>query len=178
MFNLTLRKRSSTFGLALACGIGILTANGISRTLARGQNGSAAAGNALLADSTIPVPVRSILQRACQDCHSENTVWPWYAHVPPVSWQIRSDVTRGRAFMNLSKWSEYSDDERRGFMLAILAVTKGRIMPPPMYVWMHDNARLSDADLKEIQKWAAGEARVRPKTFQAVRVKAYQSVGR
>jgi hypothetical protein len=63
--------------------------------------------------------------------------------------------------MNLSKWSEYSDGERRGFMLAILAATKTRVMPPPTYVWMHGNAKLSDADVKELEKWAIAETRAR-----------------
>lgn len=155
MFTSILWKRRFILGLVLVCCIGLFVANGISRT----PNGSTVAENTLLADSTIPLQARSILQRACQNCHSENTVWPWYARVPPVSWQIRSDVARGREFMNLSKWSEYSGEERRGFMLAILAATKGRAMPPPMYVWMHNDAKLSDVDLKEIQKWVVAETR-------------------
>src|SRR5437764_6931937 len=44
----------------------------------------------LLTGSNVPVPVRAVLERACQDCHSENTVWPWYSHIPPVSWQIHT----------------------------------------------------------------------------------------
>jgi len=117
--------------------------------------------NTLLAGSKVPLQARSVLQRACMDCHSDNTVWPWYAHVPPFSRQIHSDVTRGRAVMNLSKWSEYSDGQRRGFMMAILAATKARDMPPSQYVWMHGKAKLSDADLKELEKWAIAETRVR-----------------
>jgi hypothetical protein len=62
--------------------------------------------------------------------------------------------------MNLSKWSEYSDGERRGLVLAILADTKAGLMPPPIFVWMHGNAKLSDADLKELDKWAMAQTRV------------------
>ena len=113
----------------------------------------------LLAGTGAPVPVSSILQRACWDCHSDSTVWPWYADLPPVSWQIHSDVARGRAFMNLSRWSEYSDDQRRGFTLAILTATEARVMPPPKYVWMHGNAKLSDAELKALKDWALAETK-------------------
>jgi hypothetical protein len=56
--------------------------------------------------------------------------------------------------MNLSKWSEYSDKQRRGFKLAIQSATQARIMPPPKYVWIHGNSKLSDADLKVLQAWA------------------------
>jgi len=110
--------------------------------------------------STVPPQIRSILRRACQDCHSDNTVWPWYAAVPPLSWQIHSDVTRGRAFMNLSKWNEYSDDQRRGFILAIQQATQARIMPPANYVWVHRDSKLSDADLEAIQEWALARPKV------------------
>jgi hypothetical protein len=108
----------------------------------------------VLAGSNIPVPVRAILQRACQNCHSENTTWPWYAHIPPISWQIHSDVAKGRAFMDLSKWNDYTEGERRGLMVAIGAATQGRLMPPPKYVWMHREARLSSDELKSVEAWA------------------------
>lgn len=103
---------------------------------------------------------RSILQRACEDCHSDNTVWPWYAHVPPFSWEIHKDVALGRSFMNLSKWSQYSAGQRRGLVMAILADTRAHVMPPPGFVRMHGSARLSDTDFKELSKWAIAETRV------------------
>lgn len=81
----------------------------------------------ILAGSTVPVPVREILQRACQNCHSENTIWPWYAQIPPISRQIHSDVAKARAFMDLSKWNDYTEGERRGFTAAIGAATWGFI---------------------------------------------------
>jgi hypothetical protein len=56
--------------------------------------------------------------------------------------------------MNLSKWSEYSDGQRRGFMLAIQHATQARIMPPPKYLWIHRDSKLSDTDLKVIEEWA------------------------
>src|SRR6267154_1248755 len=67
----------------------------------------------LMTGSNVPAPVRSILERACQDCHSENTVWPWYSHIPPISRRIHRDVERGRAFMDLSKWSDYTATQQR-----------------------------------------------------------------
>ena len=113
----------------------------------------------LLAGSDVPVPVRAILERACQNCHSENTVWPWYAHVPPVSGVIRRDVTKARAFLDLSKWNDYTEGQRRGFALAIAAATQNRLMPPQRYVWMHGEARLSSDDLESIKAWALTAAR-------------------
>ena len=140
----------------------------------RGPDRPPSAEKALLAGSGVPSSIRSILQRACQDCHSDNTMWPWYAAVPPVSWQVHSDVTRGRAFMNLSKWNEYSDGQRRGFMLAIQTATQARIMPPSKYVWIHGNSKLSDADLRAIQEWALARPKV---SFQETGVISRYGVG-
>jgi hypothetical protein len=100
------------------------------------------------------MPVRTILQRACQNCHSQNTDWPWYSRIRPLSWQIHSDVEKGRTFMNLSKWSDYTESERRGFAVAIEAAIQNHSMPPPKYVWMHREARLSKDDLALVRAWA------------------------
>ena len=61
---------------------------------------------------TAPEPVMDILQRACFDCHSHETVWPWYARVAPMSWLVEHDVLEGRDHMNLSEWGAWSDDRR------------------------------------------------------------------
>ena len=108
----------------------------------------------VLAGSNVPPPVREILRRACQDCHSENTTWPWYARVPPISRQIHKDVAKGRAFMDLSKWNDYTEPQRRGFTAAIGAAVQGRLMPPSPYVWMHREARLSSDERELVKAWA------------------------
>jgi hypothetical protein len=103
-----------------------------------------------------------VLQRACQDCHSANTVWPWYSHIPPISSQIHEDVAKGRAFLDFSKWNDYSDGERRGFTIAIGAAVGGGLMPPPKYLWIHHDARLSTADLRVVQEWVRATSKARP----------------
>src|SRR5262245_54899049 len=126
--------------------IGLVVIGSIALAMANGRahraKPSPLAENTLLKNSAVPDRARSILQRACQDCHSDKTAWPWYAKIPPASWQIQDDVARGREFMNFSKWSEYSEGQRRGYTMAILAATKARLMPPRKYVWMHGNAKL------------------------------------
>jgi hypothetical protein len=107
----------------------------------------------LLAGTDVPSPVRSILQRKCQDCHSANTTWPWYANIPPFSWQIHRDVARGRAFMDLSKWNDYTDAERQGFMVSIRTAIQNHLMPPSKYLWVHPGARLSAYDAQLISDW-------------------------
>jgi heme-binding protein len=110
-----------------------------------------------LTGSTVPLPVRAILERACQDCHSENTVWPRYSHIAPIGWQIQTDVERGRAFMDLSKWNALTDSERRGFTAVIGAAVQNHLMPPPKYLWLHPKARLSSDELELVRAWALAE---------------------
>jgi hypothetical protein len=140
---------ATTVGTVLAVALTGLNANSISTTPAGHEP--------LLAGSQVPASVRSILTRACQDCHSANTHWPWYSKVPPLSWKIHNDVAQGRAFMDFSKWSEYTESERKGYLAAIVAATQTRLMPPGKYVWLHREAMLSDAELGLLQAWALAE---------------------
>ena len=76
--------------------------------------------------------------RACYDCHSNRTVWPWYAKVAPVSWLIQSDVDRGRQRLNFSEW----DRPQRKAVGAEKRIQRGS-MPPWYYVLMHPSAHFS-----------------------------------
>jgi hypothetical protein len=80
------------------------------------------------------VPVRAIIQRACADGHSEETKWPWYSNLPPVSWQIRADINNARAMMDLSRWNEYTNEKWREFASQIARSTRVHFMPPPKYL--------------------------------------------
>jgi len=164
MLALNIWKRGLVAGTALAC-----IALAVPRGGLRDEKNLTSDGTEFLSGSTVPAPVRSILERACRDCHSENTAWPWYASVPPISWQIRSDVTRGRAFMNLSKWNEYGEDRRHGFALAMMTAANAGVMPPSKYTLLHRDARLSKEDLMTLRKWASDKETWRPKlTSKAV----------
>ena len=70
---------------------------------------------------------------------------------------IHKDVAKGRAFMDLSKWNEYTDSERKGYLAAIVAATQTHLMPPANYARLHREARLSDAELLSLKTWALAE---------------------
>ncbi len=91
---------------------------------------------------------RALFFRACVDCHSNQTVWPWYSHVAPISWLVQSDVDKGRSHLNVSEWGskEYDEDE------AAAQVRKGK-MPLPKYLLLHPHAKLTD---EEKQKFIRG----------------------
>lgn len=88
---------------------------------------------------------RELVFRACKDCHSNETVWPWYASVAPVSWLLQRDVEEGRSHFNVSRWGEGKQDADE----AASMVRKGE-MPPWFYLPTHPEARLTDPEKQEL----------------------------
>jgi hypothetical protein len=111
-------------------------------------------------DVEAPPEVRAILKRACYDCHSSETVWPWYARVAPVSWLIERDVREGRKEVNFSTFTEYTVQRRQRKWKEIPEQVEKREMPPWFYTAVHPEARLSDADRAALLRWAAEGGRV------------------
>jgi mono/diheme cytochrome c family protein len=97
----------------------------------------------VLADPQWDSPAtRQLFFRACGDCHSNETAWPWYTNVAPVSWLIQRDVDEGRAKFNVSEWGRPGENEAED---AAELVQNGE-MPLPIYLVMHPEARLSAAE--------------------------------
>lgn len=103
----------------------------------------------------------AILQRACADCHSNETSWPWYSRVSPVSWLVASDVKEGRARLNLSEWNFLGPEASRLKLKAACRLVKAGEMPLWQYKLMHPEARLSPADVERICSAAESLASLR-----------------
>ena len=101
-----------------------------------------------------PPEVQTILDRSCADCHSHATLWPWYAHVAPISWLLVYDVHEGREHMNLSNWQKYSPKRQRNKTREIWEQVEEGEMPLPPYLWLHPNAKLSEAERETLQRWS------------------------
>ncbi len=84
---------------------------------------------------------RELAARACFDCHSNQTVWPWYSNIAPVSWLVQRDVDQGRRRLNFSEWNQ----PQRGGREAARIIQRGE-MPQWFYVIMHPTAKLSPND--------------------------------
>jgi hypothetical protein len=110
------------------------------------------------AEVDAPEAVRAVLRRACYDCHSNTTVWPWYAHVAPVSWLVAHDVDEGRGELNFSTWDAYPAKKRVKKMEEIVEVLEEDEMPLWYYVLLHPEARLTDAERATLDGWARGAA--------------------
>ncbi len=105
-------------------------------------------------DVPAPEPVRAVLKRACYDCHSNESVWPWYSHVAPVSWLIARDVHEGREELNYSLWNKLSEEKQAKARKDTWEEISEGEMPPAIYLVMHGDAHLSLADRALVREWS------------------------
>ncbi len=95
-------------------------------------------------DIAAPAQIDALLTRACYDCHSNQTRWPWYSQVAPVSWLVAHDVTLGRKELNFSEWGSYYPQTRKRKLQWMGRVMREGSMPPWSYRLMHPGARLTE----------------------------------
>ncbi len=90
---------------------------------------------------------RELAVRACFDCHSNQTRWPWYASVAPMSWLLAHDVGKGRHDLNYSEWDRAQRDARKQ-----AKIVRSHDMPPWYYTIMHAEARLTDTERETLAR--------------------------
>ncbi|WP_269523960.1 heme-binding domain-containing protein [Coraliomargarita parva] len=105
----------------------------------------------VLADFDGPDAVKEILRTSCYDCHSNETVWPWYSYVAPVSWSVAEHVREAREELNFSDWASFRGDAH--LMEEIYEETKEGHMPIGSYLRMHPGAKLSEAQLAVLKAY-------------------------
>lgn len=106
-------------------------------------------------ESTVPAPpaVEEILRRACFDCHSNETAWPWYSRVAPASWIVARDTRQGREHLNFSTWNRLDPEERIDLLEDVWEEVDAGDMPMAIYLPLHPEARLTEADKAAIEAW-------------------------
>jgi len=109
----------------------------------------------VVADIVAPDEVKGILKRACYDCHSNETRWPWYSYIAPGSWLMARDVEEGRNAVNFSEWGDYFDETDTAFMFQDECwdeIESGE-MPLWFYLPLHPEAKLNDEDIATLKRW-------------------------
>ena len=109
------------------------------------------------AHTQITPQVAAILDRSCNDCHSNKTRWPWYSNVAPASWLVIDDVNEARKAMNLSEWSRRDPDRQSKKLQQICDEVTDGAMPLGSYTPLHPGSKLSAADVQTLCDWANGE---------------------
>jgi hypothetical protein len=101
--------------------------------------------------------VNAILARSCNDCHTHQTRFPWYSRVAPVSWLLSDHIIEGRDHLNFSDWAAYDAEEQDLFLQNICRITRRGAMPISSYLYIHRDAKLSEADVKTLCDWTQSE---------------------
>jgi len=115
-------------------------------------------------EEEVPAPanVRAMLRRACYDCHSNETRWPWYSHVAPVSWLVAHDVHEARKHLNFSTWNQYNAKRQARKLNEVWEEVDEGEMPLWYYLAIHRDAVLSDADRALLREWATATPQESP----------------
>lgn len=103
---------------------------------------------------TIPDDVNLILEKACNDCHSNNTHYPWYANVQPVAWWLNHHIEEGKAEINFDEFLNYPAKKARHKMEEVNEMVKEGEMPLNSYTWVHKDAKLDQSEKLAIANWA------------------------
>jgi len=112
---------------------------------------------AAVIDRHVPVPadVAAILARSCRDCHTNETRWPLYSYVAPISWLVASHVQHGREHMNFSEWSSNDPESMQDLLEEICQEAREGMMPLPSYTIIHRSARLAPDEVSRLCAWTA-----------------------
>ncbi len=105
--------------------------------------------------ATVPVPedVKAVFERSCRNCHSNETAWPWYSYVAPVSWVVAHDVHEARKKMNFSEWGGYSAQRKEDRLEEICEQVTNGDMPDRKYALLHREARPTAAERAALCQW-------------------------
>jgi hypothetical protein len=112
----------------------------------------------LAATAHPPANVEAILARSCRDCHTHDTVWPWYTNVAPISWFVIGHVNEGRHDLSFSDWGSYPPALRAKRLAQICDLVQRGEMPPESYLLLHRDAALSDEERQAICDWTDAQA--------------------
>ncbi|WP_241654536.1 heme-binding domain-containing protein [Granulicella sibirica] len=105
----------------------------------------------------IPPGVRETLAAKCADCHSMQARTPVYGRFAPVSWLMERDIVEAREKLNLSRWDDYSPEERETFRAQILQQTTKGKMPLAQYRLIHWGSRITDTEQEGLLAWAKAD---------------------
>jgi hypothetical protein len=121
-----------------------------------GKNKAATvSANSISQHHVVPPEVDKILSRACNDCHSNNTNYPWYSNIQPVGWWLASHVKDGKNQLNFSEFAAYEPKGQHHKLEEIIEEVKEGHMPLDSYLWIHDEAKLTADEKKTLLLWAS-----------------------
>ncbi|HSG67825.1 MAG TPA: heme-binding domain-containing protein [Bacteroidales bacterium] len=107
---------------------------------------------------SLPDALKATIKTSCYDCHSNNTIYPWYAKVAPFSWIIGQHIENGKHELNFSEYGDLDKQKKISVLNKICEVIEEGEMPPANYLMLHKDAVLDEDDTEAICDWADGIA--------------------
>jgi Haem-binding domain len=101
--------------------------------------------------------VAAILEKSCADCHSNNTRWPWYSNIAPVSWFVIGHVNDGRRDLNFSEWGNYDRRRQSRRLDQMCDLVKSGAMPLGSYTPLHPGSKLTGEEVKVLCDWTRAQ---------------------
>jgi len=114
----------------------------------------AATANDISKVYTVPEKVQQILKTSCYDCHSNNTIYPWYNNIQPVAWWLKNHVDEGKREINFNEFSSYSARRQYKKMEEVIEQVKEDEMPLSSYTIIHRDAKLNPEQKLALMEWA------------------------
>ena len=102
----------------------------------------------------VPTNVDAILKRSCNDCHTNNTIYPWYMNIQPVGWWMQWHVNEGKSHLNFSEFATYAAKRQHHKLEELIEMVRDGSMPLHSYLWAHGDAKLSKEDTTTLISWA------------------------
>jgi len=106
----------------------------------------------------LPEPMSELIRKACYDCHSNQTVYPWYSRISPVSWYLNRHIVKGKADMNFSEYGLLEKADKIGMFADFCDVLDAGTMPLQSYVLIHKDARLTQEERENLCMWSETQA--------------------
>ena len=102
-------------------------------------------------------PIKALFTTSCYDCHSNNTNYPWYSKVSPISWYLYDHVKVGKEALNFSEWGTYTNNEKISQLVDIGETVSDGEMPLKSFLIIHKEAKLSEEEIQKILNWTEQE---------------------
>jgi hypothetical protein len=122
------------------------------------NDGDAASPNDITHAVPVPDSVMMVLKKSCYDCHSNHTDYPWYNQVAPISWWLRNHVSNGKRALNFSEFASYTYKKKAHRMDDVAETIEKHEMPLNSYLWIHKDAKLTDAQARLLTDWSKASA--------------------
>ncbi len=118
------------------------------------DNNSGSTAHSIATITTIPDETGQLLKSSCYDCHSNTTVYPWYAHVQPVGWWLDDHVNEGKKELNFDEFTTYPLRKQYHKLEEVVEMVKEKEMPLNSYTWIHKDADLSTEQRQQLISWS------------------------